>query len=88
MGQRGRPRTKPPAYWVWHDPVRCVECGMTYRSPYATKAHEEIEQGGQAPNGKPYTHVAWRMCTCNVCGRRFTVRVLENREPTAAAVCE
>jgi hypothetical protein len=81
MVKRGKP-VKPtgrPPGWVWHTPVRCPGCGMTYRPPYSTQPVKEIEQGGKAPNGRAHTHVNWRPATCHLCGQQFPARVLEKK---------
>jgi len=81
MANRGSPQQSKakPREWVFHTPPRCPGCQLTYRPPHAVKPHKEQEQGGEAPDGKPYTHVSWRMCRCHHCDRQFVVRVLENR---------
>jgi len=83
----GRPAGSPNAHRqvVRAVPPRCPSCNSTDREPYSAIIRE-MEHGGEAPDGKAYTHVVWRRTKCRDCGQHLTVALYENRtlEPRPA----
>lgn len=79
--QPGRPKgaKQKSRKWVWHTPVRCPTCRLTYRAPYHQRPYKEIQQGGIAPDGQPYNLVRLRRTVCEHCGQHLVVKSFENR---------
>ena len=59
-------------------PPRCPACGSTNHEPYGAP-YQEMEHGGEAPDGKAYTHVVWRRTKCRDCNQQLSVALYENR---------
>lgn len=79
-GKAGRPpgatnRERPVAAEY---PAACPSCHSTDREPFRGSVRE-VEQGGTAPTGRDYTHIAWKDTRCRACGQFYRVRVYENR---------
>lgn len=59
-------------------PSSCKKCGSTERSAYF--GTPQVQEFNGVHDGKPYTHIVRKRCTCSNCGQNRFDRSYENRK--------